>query len=161
MLVKEDRVKDVRMIPVLLSVLVAAACTAAPAPNDTASRALNEMKAVARPIPPKPDPRDSTIAELQQQIADLQRQNAERDAELARVRSSLTGDLDQAKSRATELDSQLSQRDRELSSLRSASGDKDRLASQLSDAERQLSTKEQELAALKDSDFDLTYMRVT
>ena len=121
--------KDVRMIPMVLSVLLAAACSTAPAPNDTASRALNEMKALARPIPPKPDPRDGTIAELQQRITELQRQNADRDADLARVRSSLTGEMDQAKSRASELEWQLSHRDRELSSLRNASGDKDRLAS--------------------------------
>jgi len=139
--------KDIRMIPMVLSALFVAACAAAPAPNDTASRALNEMKAIARPIPPKPDPRDGTIA-------DLQRQNAERDAELARVRSSLGGELDQTKSRAGELESQLSQRDRELSSLRNASGDKDRLASQLSDAERQLAAKDQELSALKSSAGD-------
>lgn len=143
--------KDVRMIPMVLSVLLAAACSTAPAPNDTASRALNEMKALARPIPPKPDPRDGTIAELQQRITELQRQNADRDADLARVRSSLTGEMDQAKSRASELESQLSHRDRELSSLRNASGDKDRLASQLSDLERQLSAKDQELSALKSS----------
>ncbi len=150
--------KDVRMIPMVLSALLAAACTTAPAPNDTASRALNEMKAVARPIPPKPDPREGTIAELQRQIADLQRQNAERDAELARMRSSLTGEVDQAKSRAGELESQISQRDRELASLRNASGDKDRLASQLSDAERQLSSKEQELAALKSAAGDKDHL---
>lgn len=143
--------KDVRMIPVVLSALLAAACTTAPAPNDTASRALNEMKAVARPIPPKPDPREGTIAELQRQIA-------ERDAELARVRSSLTGEVDQAKSRAGELESQISQRDRELSSLRSASGDKDRLASQLSDVDRQLSAKDQELAALKSGAGDKDHL---
>ena len=146
--------KDIRMIPMVLSALLAAACTTAPAPNDTASRALNEMKAVARPIPPKPDPREGTIAELQRQIADLQRQNAERDAELARLRSSFSGEVDQAKSRTGELESQISQRDQELASLRNASGDKDRLASQLSDAERQLASKDQELAALKSGAAD-------
>ncbi len=116
------------------------------------------MKAVARPIPPKPDPREGTIAELQRQIADLQRQNAERDAEPTRMRSSLTGEVDQAKSRTGELESQISQRDRELASLRNASGDKDRLASQLSDAERQLSSKEQELAALKSAAGDKDHL---
>jgi Flagellar motor protein len=134
--------KDTRLVPLMLSVMLLAACTTAPAPNDTASRALNEMNAAARPIPPTPDPRDERIAELE-------RQNSDRDAELARLRSSLTGDLDQAKTRANELESQLNQRDRELSSLRNASGDKDRLAGQLSDADRQLSAKEQELATLR------------
>lgn len=143
--------KDVRIIPMVLSALLATACSTAPAPNDTASRALNEMKAVARPIPPKPDPKDGTIAELQQKIADLQHQIAERDADLARVRSSLSGEVDQAKSRASELESQLGQRERELSSLRAASADKDRLANQLSDTDRQLSAKEQEISALRNS----------
>lgn len=143
--------KDVRMIPMVLSALLAAACTTAPAPNDSASRALNEMKAVARPVPPKPDPREATIADLQGQIA-------ERDAELARMRSSLTGEVDQAKSRAGELESQINQRDRELASLRNASVDKDRLASQLSDTERQLSSKDQELAALKSAAGDKDHL---
>jgi chemotaxis protein MotB len=146
MLSKEDRMKDTRILP-LLSVVLLASCTTTPAPNDTASRALNEMRAVARPIPPTPDPRDAKIAEVERQKADLA-------AELARIRSSAAGDLDQAKARAAELESQLNQRDRELSSLRSASGDKDRLAGQLADAERQLSAKEQELAALKSSAGD-------
>jgi chemotaxis protein MotB len=147
MLCKEDRMKDVRIVPMVLTALLAAACAAPHAPNDSASRALNEMKAVARPIPPKPDPREGTIA-------DLQRQNAERDAELDRLRSSLTGDLDRAKTRIGELESQIGQRDRELSSLRSAAGDKDRLAGQLSDTERQLSAKDSELAALRTSAGD-------
>ena len=131
-----------RTIPVLLSTLLLASCATAPSPNDSASRALNEMKAVARPLPPKPDPKDVRIAELERQKAALE-------AELAQVRSSLTGDLDQAKARTSALESQLSQRDQELASLRNASGDKERLASQLSDVERQLSAKDQELAALR------------
>lgn len=131
-----------RTIPVLLSALLLAACATAPSPNDSASRALNEMKAVARPLPPKPDPKDARIAELERQKAALE-------SELAQVRSSLTGDLDQAKARTSALESQLSQRDQELAALRNATGDKERLAGQLSDAERQLSAKDQELAALR------------
>ena len=133
---------DSRIIPLVVSALLLTACTTPQAPNDTASRALNEMKAVAKPLPPKPDPRDARIAALEQQ-------NANRDAELARLRSSLTGELDQAKTRAAGLDAQLSQRDQELAALRTTSGDKDRLANQLSTAERQLSAKDQELAALR------------
>jgi len=133
--------KHVRLVPALLSAVMLAACTTAPAPNDSASRALNEMKAVPRPIPPKPDPRDLKIADLERQKADLE-------AELAKLRSSSAADLDQAKARINELENQLSQRDRELAGLRSAVGDKDRLASQLSDADRQLSAKDQELARL-------------
>ncbi|MCS6289835.1 MAG: OmpA family protein [Nitrospira sp.] len=136
-----------RTIPVLLGTLLLAACTTAPAPNDSASRALNEMKAVAKPLPPKPDPKDT-------RIADLERQKAALETELAQVRSSLTGDLDQAKARTSALESQLSQRDQELASLRNASSDKERLAGQLSDAERQLSAKDQELAALRGSAGD-------
>lgn len=133
---------DSRIIPLVVSALLLVACTTPQAPNDTASRALNEMKAAAKPLPPKPDPRDA-------RIADLEQQNANRDAELARLRSSLTGELDQAKTRTAGLESQLSQRDQELAALRTTSGDKDRLANQLSTAERQLSAKDQELAALR------------
>ncbi|CAE6707556.1 OmpA family protein [Nitrospira defluvii] len=141
--------RHVRVVPILLSTLLLAACTSAPSPNDSASRALNEMKAVARPIPPKPDPRDLKIADLERQKADLQREKAELEAELAKLRSSAAADLDQSKARITELENQLNQRDRELAGLRNAAGDKDRLASQLSDADRQLSAKDQELAALR------------
>lgn len=136
-----------RTIPVLLSALLLTSCATSPSPNDSASRALNEMKAVARPLPPKPDPKDVRIAELERQKAALE-------AELAQVRSSLGGDLDQAKARISALESQLSQRDQELASLRNALGDKERLAGQLSDAERQLSSKDQELAALRASAGD-------
>ncbi len=139
--------KDTRIMPVLLSAVLLSACATAPSPNDTASRALNEMKAVPRPIPPKPDPRDSRIAELERQQSDLQ-------AELARLRSSSTADVDQSKARTNELEHQLSQRDRELAALKNAAGDKERLASQLSDTERQLSAKDQELAALRSSAGD-------
>ncbi len=139
--------KDTRLIPVLLSAVMLAACTTAPSPNDTASRALNEMKAVPRPIPPKPDPRDLRITDLERQKSDLE-------AELARLRSSSAADLDQSKARANELEQQLSQRDRELAALRNSAGDKDRLTSQLSDTERQLSAKDKELAALRSSAGD-------
>ncbi|MDP9132496.1 MAG: OmpA family protein [Nitrospirota bacterium] len=143
---------NARIASMMFGTMLLAACTASPAPNDTASRALNEMRAVARPIPPKADPRDGKIAALEQH-------NAERDAELTRVRSSLSNDLDRTKARANELESQLRQRDQDLSSLRSASVDKDRLASQLSDAERQLSAKDQELAALKGTSGELAALR--
>lgn len=143
----------VRVVPVLLSTLLLAACTSAPSPNDSASRALNEMKAVARPIPPKPDPRDLKIADLERQKADLQQEKAgleaEFEKELARLRSASAAHMDQSKARINELENQISQRDRELAGLRNAAGDKDRLASQLSDADRQLSAKDQELAALR------------
>ena len=130
--------KHVCVVPVLLSAALLAACTSTPAPNDSASRALNEMKAVARPIPPKPDPRDLRIAELERQKTDLE-------GELDRLRSSSAADSDRSKARITELENQLNQRDRELAGLRNAAGDKDRLAGQLSDADRRLSAMDQEL----------------
>ena len=139
--------KDVRMGSVMLSAVPLAACTTAPAPNDTASRALNEMKAVAQPIPPKPDPRDTRIADLEQKNADFE-------AELTQVRSTAAGDLDQSKSRANELETQLSQRDRELAALRNTAGDKDQLAGQLAALQGQLSPKDQELAGLKNNAGD-------
>jgi chemotaxis protein MotB len=67
----------------VLGVALISACSALeqpPAPNDTVSRLSNEMKAVPRVVPPKPDPRDARIAALEQQLAD-------RDAELARFRT--------------------------------------------------------------------------
>lgn len=45
-------------------------CATDYAPNDSASRGLNEMKASKAPIPPKPDPREIRIAELERAIAD-------------------------------------------------------------------------------------------
>lgn len=134
--------KHVCVVPAILGAVMLAACTSAPAPNDSASRSLNEMKAVARPIPPKPDPRDLRITELEREKADLE-------GELGRLRSSSAADLDRSKARIAELENQLNQRDRELAGLRNAAGDKDRLASQLSDADRQLSAKDQELASLR------------
>ncbi len=56
MLLKEDRMKNARIASLMFGTMLLAACTASPAPNDTASRALNEMRAVARPIPPKAAP---------------------------------------------------------------------------------------------------------
>ena len=56
---------------------------------------LNEMKARNTPVPPKPDPRDIRIAELERTVAD-------RDLDIHRLRdsnsqlSSLSDDLDQA-----------------------------------------------------------------
>ena len=134
--------KHVCVVPAVLGAVLLAACTSAPAPNDSASRSLNEMKAVARPIPPKPDPRDLRITELEREKADLE-------GELGRLRSSSAADLDRSKARIAELENQLNQRDRELAGLRNAAGDKDRLAGQLSDADRQLSAKDQELASLR------------
>ncbi|MDR4473278.1 MAG: hypothetical protein MRJ92_11755 [Nitrospira sp.] len=89
------------------------------------------MKAVARPIPPKPDPRDLKIADLER-LADLQRRKADLEAELARLRSSAAADLDQSKARISELENQINQRDRELAELQGRRRRQDRLASALS-----------------------------
>lgn len=136
--------KHSRIVPMLLSAALLTACTTSPSPNDTANRALNEMKAVAKP---KPDPRDTRIAELERQKAALE-------GELERLRSSSAADSNQSKARISELENQLNQRDRELADLRNAAGEKDRLASRLSDADRQLSAKDQELAALRQGAAD-------
>ena len=48
--------KDARILPLMLSTVLLAPCTTASVPNDSASRALNEMKAVARPAPAKGRP---------------------------------------------------------------------------------------------------------
>lgn len=103
------------------------------APNDTTTRTLNEMKAA--PPPPKTmaakaDPRDARIAELERMLA-------ERDAELARLRS-LSGNLDDANRRASDLERQLADRDRELATLRGSAGDSSKLASQLSSTQGEL-----------------------
>jgi chemotaxis protein MotB len=73
-------------IVMVLGVTLISACSILeqpPAPNDTVTRLSNEMKAVPRVVPPKPDPRDLQIASLEQQLAD-------RDQELARLRAELS-----------------------------------------------------------------------
>jgi len=100
------------------------------APNDTSSRALNEMKAKARELPRAADPRDARIAALEKQVADL-------DGELARLRSA-SGNLSDANRRSADLERQLADRDRELAALRSSAGDSSQLASQLSSTQGEL-----------------------
>ena len=75
---------------VILGLALISACSSLeqpPAPNDTVTRLYNEMKAVPRAVPPKPDPRDARIASLDQQLAD-------RNAELARLRAELSASLE-------------------------------------------------------------------
>ncbi len=142
-----------RTIPAMLGALLLASCATAPAPNDSASRGLNEMKAVAKPLPPKPDPKDGRIADLERQKAALESQLSQRDQELATLRNA-TGDKERLAGRLSDAERQVSAKDQELAALRSSAGDKERLAGQLSDAERQLSAKDQELAALRSSAGD-------
>ena len=123
-----------RWIPLALSAVILSACAEEPSKTDTASRMLNEMRASARPIPPKADPRDGRIAELERLVSD-------RDAELGRLRNT--------SGQVSTLESQLRQRDDELAALRRASAERDRLAGQVSDLERQLSARDQELGGLR------------
>ena len=54
--------------------------------NDSVSRMLNEMKAKPRPVPPVVDPRDARVADLEKQLAD-------RDRELAALRGDLSAEM--------------------------------------------------------------------
>ena len=58
-----------RVIWVILGMGLLSGCATDYAPNDSASRGLNEMKARNTPVPPKPDPRDIRIAELERTVA--------------------------------------------------------------------------------------------
>jgi chemotaxis protein MotB len=91
---------------------------------------------------------------LKDELAAAQKQLADRDREIASLRSgasdslrSAQTDLDRAKSRSAELERQLADRDRELASLRSGAGDSARLASQLSSTEGENARLASELAA--------------
>jgi len=118
------------------------------APNDSTSRALNEMTAKAKEVPPATDPRDQRIAELERMVAD-------RDKEIARL-NGLSGDLNQAKGRSGDLERQLADRDRELAdrnrelaALRSNAGDSEKMAQQLSSTQRELEVSKTHAADLE------------
>ena len=112
--------------------------------HDTQNRMLNEMKATPRAVPPAADPRDTRIAALEKQVADVQTE------------------LREARGRASDLEQQLAERDRELASLR-GSEDSSRMAGQLAavqseldaskarsaDLEQQLSVSQSDAAALR------------
>ena len=112
--------KALKSILVILGVTLISACAyleQPPAPNDTVTRLSNEMKLRPRAVPPKVDPRDARIAELERQLA-------ERDAELALLRSSagdsaqLASDLAKSKTRISDLEKQLAAGAAELALLR-------------------------------------------
>ncbi|MFI5247495.1 MAG: OmpA family protein, partial [Nitrospirales bacterium] len=91
---------------------------------------------------------------LRDGLAAAQMQLADRDREIASLRSgssdalrSAQADLDRSKSRTAELERQLADRDREMASLRSGAGDSSKLASQLSSAEGDKARLAAELAA--------------
>jgi len=89
---------------------------------------------------------------LRDGLAAAQKQLADRDREIASLRSSANDslrsaqtELDRSKSRVAELDRQLADRDQELAALRTKAGDTSQLASQLSSAN---SDKDQLAASL-------------
>ncbi|BFU95016.1 MAG: putative Outer membrane protein, OmpA/MotB family [Nitrospira sp.] len=118
------------------------------APNDSTSRAMNEMKARSHEASRLADPRDQRIAELERMVA-------ERDKEIARL-NGLSGDLNQAKGRSGDLERQLADRDRELAdrnrelaALRSNAGDSEKMAQQLSSTQRELEVSKARTADLE------------
>ncbi|MBI5853847.1 MAG: OmpA family protein [Nitrospirae bacterium] len=144
----------------------------APAPNDSVTRNLNEMK--ARPKAPVVvgDNRDSRISDLERQLADrdaelaklrdaggnlvaanrrsddLANQLSDRDRELARVRQG-AADASAANRRIGELEAQIADRDRELARLRQGLGDMEGANKRIGDLERQLSDRDGELGRLR------------
>jgi len=91
---------------------------------------------------------------LKDELAAAQKQLAERDREIASLRSGANdalrlaqAELDQSKSRIAELERQQAERDRELASLRSGAGESSRLASQLSSTQGEKDRLAAELAA--------------
>ena len=82
---------------------------------------------------------------IKDELAAAQKQLADRDREIASLRSgsseslrSAQADLERSKSRSAELERQLADRDRELASLRASAGDSSKLASQLSSTQGEL-----------------------
>jgi len=91
---------------------------------------------------------------LRDQLAAAQKQLADREREIASLRSSTSDslrsaqtELDRSKSRVTDLERQLADRDREMASLRSSVDDSSRLASQLSSTQGERDRLAAELAA--------------
>jgi chemotaxis protein MotB len=91
---------------------------------------------------------------IKDELAAAQKQLADREREIASLRSSSSdalksaqADLDRSKSRIAELEGQQAERDRELASLRSGAGESSRLASQLSSTQAEKDRLAAELAA--------------
>jgi chemotaxis protein MotB len=92
---------------------------------------------------------------VKDELAAAQKQLADRDREIAALRSgssdalrSAQADLDRSKTRTAELERQLADRDREMASLRSGAGDSAKLSSQLEAANSRNSALEAQLAAM-------------
>jgi chemotaxis protein MotB len=95
---------------------------------------------------------------LRDDLAAAQKQLADRDREIASLRSgssdalrSAQADLDRSKSRGAELERQLADRDRDLASLRASAGDSSKLASQLSSTQGELSLAKGRISDLEKS----------
>jgi chemotaxis protein MotB len=91
---------------------------------------------------------------IKDELAAAQKQLADREREIASLRSSskdalksAQAEVDQSKSRIAELERQQAERDRELASLRSGAGESSRLASQLSSTQAEKDSLAAELAA--------------
>ena len=124
--------KTPKTILMILGVTLISACSIleqAPAPNDTVSRNLNEMKASPRAVPPKADPGD--LGQANRKISDLERELATAQAASA-ANQLAASDLDKSKGQLTDLEKQLADRNLRLASL-----------------ERQLADRDQELARLR------------
>lgn len=97
--------KAPKTVLMILGVTLISACSIleqAPAPNDTVSRNLNEMKASPRAVQPRElaTAQATSSTDLERQLADrdlrlasLERQLADRDQELARLRGDLSAEM--------------------------------------------------------------------
>jgi chemotaxis protein MotB len=95
---------------------------------------------------------------VKDELAAAQKQLADRDREIASLRSgssdalrSAQADLERSKSRSAELEKQLADRDRELTSLRASAGDSSKLASQLSSTQGELDLAKGRISDLEKS----------
>ncbi len=79
---------------------------------------------------------------LTARVSEAEKQLADRDRELASLRSKAQADLDRANARVTELE-------RQLTAANAASADRDRLASDLAAAQAQLAKRDKEMASLQ------------
>jgi len=106
-------------------------------------------------------------ATLSSRVSDLERQLADRDREIASLRSgvgdssrlasqlsSAQGDLDQSKARAADLERQLAASQALAASLQSGAGDKDKLAADLAAANQRTTMLESQLADLRAASGD-------
>ena len=174
--------KTSKSILMLLGVALISACSVLekleqpPAPNDSVSRLSNEMKAVPRVIPPKPDPRDVRIATLEKQLADrdaelarlgtatdnLNRQLADRDAELARLQGT-AGELGQANSKISTLEREIATTQTTSAATLVAASDLEKSKQEATDLQKQLGDRNLRVASLEkqlaDRDEELSRLR--